>query len=357
MNTFGNLFTLTSFGESHGRAIGGVVDGMSAGIPVDMEYIQRELNRRRPGQSSIVTSRKENDRVEFLSGIFEGKTTGTPIGFLVYNENQHSSDYDNLREVFRPSHADYTYTQKYGVRDHRGGGRSSARETIARCVAGALAKLVLTRLGIEVWAYTSQVGELSLSGDYNRYDFDEIEKNPVRCPDADMAKRMEEYIGKVKSEGDTVGGVVTCVVRHVPAGLGEPVFDKLHAALGSAMLSINAVKGFEYGMGFGGVRYRGSQMNDVFETQQGKIVARTNHSGGIQGGISNGEDIYFRVAFKPVATLLKDIETVDSQGNPTVLRAKGRHDPCVLPRAVPVVEAMAAMVILDYYLLAQSHKL
>lgn len=357
MNTIGNLFTLTSFGESHGPAIGGVVDGMPAGIPVDMEFIQQELDRRRPGQSSIVTPRKESDRVEFLSGVFEGKTTGTPIGFVVRNENQHSSDYDNLRDLYRPSHADYTYQCKYGRRDHRGGGRSSARETIARCVAGALAKLVLRHLGIEVWAYTSQVGELSLPGDYRSYDRAEIEKNAVHCPDAEMARQMEEYIGRVKAEGDTVGGVITGVISGVPAGLGEPVFNKLHAALGSAMLGINAVKGFEYGMGFAGVRCRGSQVNDVFESHDGRITTRTNYSGGIQGGISNGEDIYFRVAFKPVATLLRDIETVDSQGNPVVLKAKGRHDPCVLPRAVPVVEAMAAMVILDYYLLAQSHKL
>lgn len=357
MNTIGNLFTLTSFGESHGPAIGGVVDGMPAGIPVDMEFIQQELDRRRPGQSSIVTPRKESDRVEFLSGVFEGKTTGTPIGFVVRNENQHSSDYDNLRDLYRPSHADYTYQCKYGRRDHRGGGRSSARETIARCVAGALAKLVLRHLGIEVWAYTSQVGELSLPGDYRSYDRAEIEKNAVRCPDAGMARQMEAYIARVKSEGDTVGGVITGVISGVPAGLGEPVFNKLHAALGSAMLGINAVKGFEYGMGFAGARCRGSQVNDVFESHDGRITTRTNYSGGIQGGISNGEDIYFRVAFKPVATLLRDIETVDTQGNPVVLKAKGRHDPCVLPRAVPVVEAMAAMVILDYYLLAQSHKL
>ena len=357
MNTIGNLFTLTSFGESHGPAIGGVVDGMPAGVPVDMEFIQRELDRRRPGQSSIVTPRKESDRVEFLSGVFEGKTTGTPIGFVVRNENQHSSDYDNLRDLYRPSHADYTYQCKYGRRDHRGGGRSSARETIARCVAGALAKLVLRHLGIEVWAYTSQVGELSLPGDYRSYDRAEIEKNAVRCPDAEMARQMEAYIARVKSEGDTVGGVITGVISGVPAGLGEPVFNKLHAALGSAMLGINAVKGFEYGMGFAGARCRGSQVNDVFESHDGRITTRTNYSGGIQGGISNGEDIYFRVAFKPVATLLRDIETVDTQGNPVVLKAKGRHDPCVLPRAVPVVEAMAAMVILDYYLLAQSHKL
>ena len=357
MNTIGNLFTLTSFGESHGPAIGGVVDGMPAGIPVDMEFIQQELYRRRPGQSSIVTPRKESDRVEFLSGVFEGKTTGTPIGFVVRNENQHSSDYDNLHDLYRPSHADYTYQCKYGRRDHRGGGRSSARETIARCVAGALAKLVLRHLGIEVWAYTSQVGELSLPGDYRSYDRAEIEKNAVRCPDAEMARQMEAYIARVKSEGDTVGGVITGVISGVPAGLGEPVFNKLHAALGSAMLGINAVKGFEYGMGFAGARCRGSQVNDVFESHDGRITTRTNYSGGIQGGISNGEDIYFRVAFKPVATLLRDIETVDTQGNPVVLKAKGRHDPCVLPRAVPVVEAMAAMVILDYYLLAQSHKL
>lgn len=357
MNTIGNLFTLTSFGESHGSAIGGVVDGMPAGVPVDMEFIQRELDRRRPGQSAIVTPRKESDRVEFLSGVFEGKTTGTPIGFVVWNENQHSSDYDNLRDLYRPSHADYTYQCKYGRRDHRGGGRSSARETIARCVAGALAKLVLRHLGIEVWAYTSQVGELSLPGDYRSYDRAEIEKNAVRCPDAEMARQMEAYIARVKAEGDTVGGVITGVISGVPAGLGEPVFNKLHAALGSAMLGINAVKGFEYGMGFAGARCRGSQVNDVFESHDGRITTRTNYSGGIQGGISNGEDIYFRVAFKPVATLLRDIETVDTQGNPVVLKAKGRHDPCVLPRAVPVVEAMAAMVILDYYLLAQSHKL
>lgn len=357
MNTIGKLFTLTSFGESHGPAIGGVVDGMPAGVPVDMEFIQRELDRRRPGQSAIVTPRKESDRVEFLSGVFEGKTTGTPIGFVVWNENQHSYDYDNLRDLYRPSHADYTYQCKYGRRDHRGGGRSSARETIARCVAGALAKLVLRHLGIEVWAYTSQVGELSLPGDYRSYDRAEIEKNAVRCPDAEMARQMEAYIARVKTEGDTVGGVITGVISGVPAGLGEPVFDKLHAALGSAMLGINAVKGFEYGMGFAGARCRGSQVNDVFESHDGRITTRTNYSGGIQGGISNGEDIYFRVVFKPVATLLRDIETVDTQGNPVVLKAKGRHDPCVLPRAVPVVEAMAAMVILDYYLLAQSHKL
>ena len=357
MNTIGNLFTLTSFGESHGPAIGGVVDGMPAGISVDMEFIQHELDRRRPGQSALVTPRRESDRVEFLSGIFEGKTTGAPIGFVVWNENQHSSDYDNMRELFRPSHADYTYTRKYGVRDHRGGGRSSARETIARCVAGALAKLVLKQLGIELWAYTSQVGELSLSGDYRDYDPAEIERNAVRCPDAGMARQMEQLIAEVKSQGDTVGGVISGVIRHVPVGLGEPVFNKLHAALGSAMLSINAAKGFEYGMGFAGAKCRGSQVNDVFESHDGHIATRTNYSGGIQGGISNGEDIYFRVAFKPVATLLRDIETVDVQGNPTVLKAKGRHDPCVLPRAVPVVEAMAAMVMLDYYLLAQSHKL
>lgn len=354
MNTIGNIFKLTSFGESHGVGIGGVVDGMPAGIKVDMDFIRAELNRRRPGQSSIVTPRKEADEVEFLSGIFEGKTTGTPIGFVVYNANQHSADYDNMRDLYRPSHADYTYTQKYGIRDHRGGGRSSARETIARCVAGALAKLALRELNIRITAYTSQVGNICLKPDYKQYDFSEIEKNPVRCPDSEKSAQMETLIKEVQADGDTIGGVITCVIQQVPVGLGEPVFGKLHAALGNAMLSINAVKGFEYGMGFDGVKYRGSEMNDVFLSTDLGIKTATNHSGGIQGGISNGEDIYFRVAFKPVATLLQDINTVNKNGQPVVLNAKGRHDPCVLPRAVPIVEAMAAIVILDYYLLNKS---
>lgn len=357
MNTFGTLFRLTSYGESHGKGIGGVIDGMPAGIPVDMDFINSELARRRPGQSAIVTPRNEKDEVEFLSGVFEGKTTGTPIGFVVYNANQHSSDYDNMRDLYRPSHADYTYTQKYGIRDHRGGGRSSARETIARCVGGALAKLALRKLGITVTAYTSQVGDLALAGTYTEYDFTNIEKNPVRCPDPEMALRMEQLIREVQADGDTVGGVVSCVIENVPAGLGEPVFDKLHAALGGAMLGINAAKGFEYGMGFAGVGNRGSQMTDLFYTDHAGVHTRTNHSGGIQGGISNGAPIYFRVAFKPVATLLRPVDTINSAGQPVVLKAKGRHDPCVLPRAVPIVEAMAAMVILDYYLLNKTHTL
>ena len=350
-NTFGNLFTLTTFGESHGEAVGGVIDGMPAGIDIDLEFIQQELNRRRPGQSSITTSRQEADKVELLSGVFEGKSTGCPIGFIVRNTNQHSQDYENLRCLFRPSHADFTYEQKYGVRDHRGGGRSSARITISRCVGGALAKLVLKQLGISVQAYTSQVGPIALERDYRLYDLSQTENNAVRCPDAEKAKEMEALITQMKQEGDTIGGVITCVIKGCPAGLGEPEFGKLHAALGNAMLSINAVKGFEYGEGFEGVTARGSEQNDVFQTIGGQITIKTNHSGGIQGGISNGQDIYFRVAFKPVATILKAQETVDKEGNTTIFQVKGRHDPCVLPRAVPIVEAMAAMTILDYYLL------
>ena len=350
-NTFGNLFTLTTFGESHGEAIGGVIDGMPAGIDIDLEFIQQELNRRRPGQSSITTSRQEADKVELLSGVFEGKSTGCPIGFIVRNTNHHSQDYENLRCLFRPSHADFTYEQKYGVRDHRGGGRSSARITISRCVGGALAKLVLKQLGISVQAYTSQVGPIALERDYRLYDLSQTENNAVRCPDAEKAKAMEALITQMKQEGDTIGGVITCVIKGCPAGLGEPEFGKLHAALGSAMLSINAAKGFEYGEGFEGVTARGSEQNDVFQTIGGQITIKTNHSGGIQGGISNGQDIYFRVAFKPVATILKAQETVDKEGNTTIFQVKGRHDPCVLPRAVPIVEAMAAMTILDYYLL------
>lgn len=352
MNTFGNIFRLTTFGESHGPGVGGVIDGMPAGIEVDLDFLQAELNRRRPGQSALTTPRKEADRVELLSGIFEGKTTGCPIGFLVRNENQHSNDYDNLREVFRPSHADFTYQSKYGIRDHRGGGRTSARETIARVVGGAFAKMVLRQKGINITAYTSQVGPLALDKAYTAYDFTEIERNPVRCPDSEMASAMGELIKQVKAEGDTIGGVITCVIQGCPVGLGEPVFDKLHAQLGAAMLGINAVKGFEYGEGFAGVTARGSEQNDVFVPDgKGGITTRTNHSGGIQGGLSNGQDIYFRVAFKPVATLLREQDTVNLQGEAVTLKARGRHDACVLPRAVPIVEAMAAMVILDNYLL------
>ena len=358
MNTFGRIFRLTSFGESHGAAIGGVIDGMPAGIEVDMDFIQSELARRKPGQSKLTTARKEEDEVELLSGIFEGKTTGCPIGFLVRNTNQHSDDYENMRNVFRPSHADFTYEQKYGIRDHRGGGRSSARETISRVVAGAFAKLALRRLGISIQAYTQQVGNIVLPGIYKDYDLGKVEQNAVRCPNEGVAEKMSQLIMEVKAEGDTVGGVIACVVKGCPGGLGEPVFDKLHARLGAAMLSINAVKGFEYGLGFAGASGRGSEQNDIFEPDgKGGITTCTNNSGGIQGGISNGQDIYFRVAFKPVATLLKEQETVDKQGNATTLTARGRHDACVLPRAVPVVEAMAAITILDAYLLNKSTRL
>ena len=350
MNTFGKLFTLTTFGESHGAAIGGVVDGMPAGIDIDLDFIQSELNRRRPGQSKLTTSRQEGDKVELLSGIFEGKSTGCPIGFIVRNENQHSQDYENLRTVFRPSHADFTYQSKYGIRDHRGGGRSSARITISRVVAGALAKLALRKLGITIQAYTSQVGDICLDKDYSKYDLSLTEQNAVRCPDAEKGALMEQLITQVKSEGDTVGGVITCVIKGCPVGIGEPEFGKLHAALGAAMLSINAVKGFEYGDGFDFASKRGSEVNDLFVNKSGTITTTSNHSGGIQGGISNGQDIYFRTAFKPVATLLQPQETVDMEGNPTTLTVRGRHDPCVVPRAVPVVEAMAAATILDQFL-------
>ena len=353
-NTFGNIFTLTTFGESHGPAVGGVVDGMPAGIAVDMDFIQQELNRRRPGQSALTTSRNESDRVELLSGVFEGRTTGAPIGFIVRNENQHSQDYEQLRCLFRPSHADYTYTEKYGVRDHRGGGRTSARITISRCVAGALAKLALQQSGISITAYTEQVGPIALEHDYTHYDLSQTETNAVRCPDIEKAREMEQLIMDVKAEGDTIGGVISCVVKGCPTGLGEPEFGKLHAELGAAMLSINAVKGFEYGAGFAGVTQRGSEQNDIW--QEG-FTTLTNHSGGIQGGISNGQDIYFRVAFKPVATLLREQQTIDTEGNKTTFTARGRHDPCVLPRAVPVVEAMAAMVILDHLLLNKTVKI
>ena len=351
----GNIFRLTSFGESHGAAIGGVIDGMPAGIAIDLDAVQRELDRRRPGQSAIVTARNEKDRVRILSGIFEGVTTGTSIGFIIENENQHSADYGNIKDAFRPSHADYTYTTKYGLRDYRGGGRSSARETAARVVAGAFARQALAQLGIDLYAYTSQVGEIALSRDYRLYSRNAIDTNAVRCPDATKAAEMEQLIKQVKGEGDTIGGIITGVITGVPVGLGEPVFGKLHAMLGAAMLSINAVKGFEYGDGFDFATRRGSEVNDAFVTDDaGHVSTATNHSGGIQGGISNGEDIIFRVAFKPVATLLRDVNTIDKDGNSITLKARGRHDPCVLPRAVPIVEAMAAMVILDAYLLNKT---
>ena len=353
-NTFGNIFTLTTFGESHGEAVGGVIDGMPPGIDVDLDFIQHELDRRRPGQSDLTTARAEADRVELLSGTFEGKTTGAPIGFVVRNTNHHSQDYENMRCLFRPSHADFTYYKKYGIRDHRGGGRTSARTTISRCVGGAFAKLVLQRYGISVSVYTSQVGDIALEHDYRHYDLTEAERNAVRCPDSVKAEEMANLIRQVKSEGDTIGGIITCVVKGCPVGLGEPEFGKLHAALGGAMLSINAVKGFEYGEGFTSATKRGSQSNDLFTSDGSNISTATNRSGGIQGGVSNGQDIYFRVAFKPVATILQEQATVDTEGNPTTLKARGRHDPCVLPRAVPIVEAMAAMVTLDYLLLQKA---
>lgn len=355
-NSFGHIFSLTSFGESHGAGIGGVIDGFPAGIKIDRYFIQQELIRRRPGQSAFTTPRKEKDQVEFLSGIFEGFSTGCPIGFLIRNENQRSKDYSALSHLFRPSHADYTYTHKYGVRDYRGGGRSSARETIARCVAGALAKLALQELGISIRAYTSQIGTVCLEKDYHKYDLslENIESNPVRCPDEKKANEMEVEIAKVRAEGDTVGGIITCVVQGCPVGWGEPVFDKLHAMLGYAMLGINAVKGFEYGEGFAMASRKGSEMNDVFYNDKGSIRTRTNHSGGIQGGISNGEDIYFRVAFKPIATLLSKQQTVNDQGEDIKFTAGGRHDSCVIPRAVPIVEAMTAMTLLDAYLMSKT---
>lgn len=353
-NSFGYILRLTTFGESHGRGIGGVVDGYPAGIVVDTDFVQKELDRRRPGQSRLTTARQEGDRVEFLSGLFEGRSTGCPIGFIVWNENQRSADYDNLRDVFRPSHADFTYQQKYGLRDHRGGGRSSARETIARVVGGALAKLALRQVGISVTAYTSQVGPVKLPLPYSAYDLSQAELNAVRCPDQAVATEMEDYIYKVKQAGDTIGGTVTCVVRGCPVGLGQPVFGKLHAALASAMMSINAAKAFEYGEGFGGLEQRGSEQNDTFYNDNGRISTHTNHSGGIQGGISNGQDIFMRIGFKPVATLLTEQQTVNVRGEEVTLKARGRHDPCVLPRAVPVVEAMAAMTVLDFYLLHRA---
>jgi chorismate synthase len=344
-NTFGKLFKLTTFGESHGVAIGGVIDGCPSGLEIDFEAIQAEMNRRKPGQSEIVTQRKEPDTVEFLSGIFEGKTTGTPIGFTIQNTNQKSQDYSHIKEVYRPSHADYTYDKKYGNRDYRGGGRSSARETACRVVAGAIAKQLLK--DVKINAYTSSVGDIFLNKPYQELDFSKIEGNAVRCPDEATSELMINRIKEIRKEGDTIGGTVTCVLQNVPIGLGEPVFDKLHAELGKAMLSINAVKGFEYGSGFCGVQMKGSEHNDLFNADG---TTKTNLSGGIQGGISNGMDIYFRVAFKPVATLIQKQDALDSHGNIVEMQGKGRHDPCVVPRAVPIVEAMAALVIADYFL-------
>lgn len=356
-NKFGTIFSITSFGESHGPGIGAILDGCPAGITIDEAFIQSELQRRKPGQSKITTQRKEEDEVEILSGTFEGKSTGTPIGLLIRNKDQKSKDYSHIADKFRPSHADYTYETKYGNRDYRGGGRSSARETAVRVAAGAIAKLMLKEKGITFHAYVSQVGDLSLEKPYTELDLSQTETNDVRCPDPTMAQKMFDYIDQVRKDQDTVGGVVTGVIKGVPVGLGEPVFDKLHAALGNAMLGINAVKGFEYGSGFEGVKMRGSQHNDEFFKDGDRVKTKTNHSGGIQGGISNGEDIFFNVAFKPVATIMQDQDSVDKEGNAVKVSGKGRHDPCVVPRAVPIVEAMAALVIADFYLLARTNKL
>ena len=351
-NTFGTLFKVSTFGESHGPAIGGLIDGCPAGIELDLEAIQKDLDRRKPGQSAIVTQRKEPDEVTFFSGLFEGKTTGTPIGFAIHNTNQKSKDYSHIQDTYRPSHADYVYDEKYGIRDYRGGGRSSARETASRVVAGAIAKQFLAPVTLN--AYVSAVGSLSLDTHPSKVDVSFIEKNPVRCPDPKVAEAMETYIKQIRKEGDTVGGVVSCIIKNVPVGLGEPAFDKLHAELGKAMLSINAVKGFEYGSGFAGTQMKGSEHNDLFNTDG---TTQTNRSGGIQGGISNGMDIYFNVAFKPVATIMQNQETINSKGEAVAMQGKGRHDPCVVPRAVPIVEAMAALVLADFSLLKRTNKI
>ena len=350
-NTFGKLFKLTTFGESHGEALGGIIEGCPSGIKLDFDAINLEMSRRKPGQSLIVTQRKEEDNVQFMSGIFEGTTTGTSIGFLIPNTDQKSQDYSDIKNTYRPSHADYVYEKKYGIRDYRGGGRSSARETASRVVAGAIAKQIIPTIKIN--AFVSSIGDIYLNKPYQDLDFSKIESNNVRCPDSETAIKMEQLIRETKKDGDTVGGKITCVIQNVPIGLGEPVFDKLHADLGKAMLSINAVKGFEYGSGFCGAQMKGSEHNDLYNPDG---TTKSNLSGGIQGGISNGMDIYFRVAFKPVATLIQKQEVLDNQGNIVELQGKGRHDPCVLPRAVPIVEAMAAMVLADFYLINKIYQ-
>lgn len=356
-NIFGHTFRISTFGESHGEAIGVIIDGCPAGVPVDEEFVQTELSRRRPGQSRIVTQRKESDTARILSGVFEGHTTGTPISLVIFNADARSKDYSHIADKFRPSHADFTYHAKYGRRDYRGGGRSSARETAARVAAGAFAKMLLQKIGVSITAYVSQVGALEVPLSYQELDLSQVETNPVRCPDADWAKKMEEHIVEVRKAGDTIGGVVSCVATGVPAGLGEPAFDKLHADLGKAMLSINACKGFEYGSGFAGVAMRGSEHNDIFEQEDDTVSTKTNHSGGVQGGISNGMDIYFRTAFKPVATIVPEQESVNEAGESVTVVGKGRHDPCVVPRAVPIVEAMTALVLADHYLRNRSAKM
>jgi len=356
-NTFGEIFRLTSFGESHGVALGGVIDGCPAGLKIDLAFIQNELDRRKPGQSEIVTQRKEGDTVEFLSGIFEGVSTGTPIGFVIRNENQKSKDYAHIKDQYRPSHADFTYQEKYGIRDYRGGGRSSARETASRVVAGAIGKQVLAHFNISIQAYVSAVGPHQLDSSHTEYDLSASENNILRTPDSAFADKMIDYIKEIRKAGDTVGGAVTCVIKGAPVGLGAPVFDKLHADLGKAMLSINAVKGFEYGSGFEGTKMKGSEHNDAFQVEAGNVSTSTNRSGGIQGGISNGEDIYFNVAFKPVATIMQDQSSVDKDGSEVTVAGKGRHDPCVVPRAVPIVEAMSALVLVDHLLRNRTIKL
>lgn len=349
-NSFGQIFKITTFGESHGKAIGVIIDGCPAGLEIDEAYIQSELARRKPGQSAIVTQRKEGDVAQILSGVFEGKSTGTPISMVIFNQDQRSKDYSHIADKFRPSHADFTYQKKYGLRDYRGGGRSSARETAARVAAGAIAKLFLKKHGISITGYVSQVGEISVSRNYQNFDFSKIESTAVRCPDLTKAEEMIDLIKKIKKQGDTVGGVVSAVIQGCPVGLGEPVFDKLHAELGKAMLSINACKGFEYGSGFDAVSMRGSEHNDIFENKDGETVTKSNYSGGVQGGISNGMDIYFRTAFKPVATIIQKQDSINEAGEEVIVEGKGRHDPCVVPRAVPIVEAMAALVIADFWL-------
>jgi len=356
-NSFGKLFKISTFGESHGVALGVVLEGCPAGLTIDEEKIRLEMQRRKPGQSKITTQRKEDDAIEILSGVFEGKSTGTPIGIVIRNADQKSKDYSHISDKFRPSHADYTYFEKYGIRDYRGGGRSSARETAARVAAGAIAKQLLAHYGISLQAFVTQVGDLKLEKPYQEMNLSLAEENIIRCPDPEMADKMIQLIDRVRLERDTIGGVVTCVIKNTPAGIGEPVFERLHAELGKAMLSINAVKGFEYGSGFDGVRMRGSQHNDAFVNDGGQIKTKTNYSGGIQGGISNGEDIYFRVAFKPVATIMQDQESLNEAGETITVSGKGRHDPCVVPRAVPIVEAMAALVIADYLLISKTNKL
>ena len=356
-NSFGRIFRISTFGESHGLGLGVVIEGCPSGLPIDVEFIRNEMQRRKPGQSKITTQRKEEDEFQILSGVFEGKSTGTPIGLVIMNTDQKSKDYSHIADKFRPSHADYTYFEKYGIRDYRGGGRSSARETAARVAGGAIAKMLLKHNGVSIQAYVSQVGDLKLEKSYQELDLNQTEENIVRCPDPAMAERMIEFIDEVRKSRDTVGGVVSCVAKGVPPGLGEPVFDRLHAELGKAMLSINAVKGFEYGSGFEGVKMRGSQHNDAYYQDGDRVRTRTNHSGGIQGGISNGEDIYFNVAFKPVATIMQDQESVNESGDSVTVSGKGRHDPCVVPRAVPIVEAMAALVLADYLLLSRTNKL